>query len=400
MGRSVLEALRLLEAFRAVARHGVLCPIDWKPTKDASETINTISNTLLESYEDRLDKLQKEFDGIQVTDIDVKHKSEDESSLTNDFKSPDTSPEVDSPATIVRTEPESSTSGPATTNREGPCARPVHPSHLQNHRNDCLPRIQKTPPPSPSPQLSITKRGSISSVRSSSAPQSSTATPTPTPTSIHPPMHSRQAPNSTARHARGTSHLDPHYMNGLFSQSVPSIFQSMIRRISSNSVTSGTDSSSGHSTTPHTLLGMHKASQRLAMQNTYESRRGSHVVLEFADPTGSPPAAESRSRAESYKGPYLSNGWSSGSHSNVNTPGVGGAAGSSGASAQVVPAGEGGQTRLQATFEALKKYGSGLASPRLEHSPMRGGAGKSAGGLGNVEEVRSPGYFDGVVEGA
>lgn len=55
---------------------------------------------------------------------------------------------------------------------------------------------------------------------------------------------------------------------------------------------------------------------------------------------------------------------------------------------------------MQATFEALKKYGSGLASPRLEHSPMRGGAGKSAGGLGNVEEVRSPGYFDGVVEGA
>jgi hypothetical protein len=71
-----LEALRLLEAFQAVGRHGVLCPIDWKPTKDASETISTMSNTLLESYEDLLNKLQKEFDGFRITDLDAKHKSE------------------------------------------------------------------------------------------------------------------------------------------------------------------------------------------------------------------------------------------------------------------------------------------------------------------------------------
>ncbi|KAF1997150.1 peroxiredoxin TSA1, partial [Amniculicola lignicola CBS 123094] len=54
VGRSVLEALRLLEAFQAVAKHGVLCPIDWKPSTNTSDTINTISNTLTESYEDRL----------------------------------------------------------------------------------------------------------------------------------------------------------------------------------------------------------------------------------------------------------------------------------------------------------------------------------------------------------
>ncbi|KAH9867840.1 hypothetical protein IAQ61_007144 [Plenodomus lingam] len=65
VGRSVLEALRLLEAFQAVAKHGVLCPIDWKPNHDAVETLSTISNTLTESYEDRLAILQKEFGNIQ-----------------------------------------------------------------------------------------------------------------------------------------------------------------------------------------------------------------------------------------------------------------------------------------------------------------------------------------------
>lgn len=59
VGRSVLEALRLLEAFQAVAKHGVLCPIDWKPSSHASDTMNTISDTLVESYEDRLANLQK-----------------------------------------------------------------------------------------------------------------------------------------------------------------------------------------------------------------------------------------------------------------------------------------------------------------------------------------------------
>lgn len=65
VGRSVLEALRLLEAFQAVAKHGVLCPVDWKPTSDAADTLNTISNTLTESYEERLANLQKEFGDTQ-----------------------------------------------------------------------------------------------------------------------------------------------------------------------------------------------------------------------------------------------------------------------------------------------------------------------------------------------
>jgi hypothetical protein len=88
VGRSVLEALRLLEAFQAVARHGVLCPIDWKPTKDSAETIDTISNTLTESYEERLANLQKEFDGVPVTDLDAKHNPEDKHTGTNSAGTP------------------------------------------------------------------------------------------------------------------------------------------------------------------------------------------------------------------------------------------------------------------------------------------------------------------------
>ncbi|KAF2875068.1 thioredoxin-like protein, partial [Massariosphaeria phaeospora] len=72
VGRSVLEALRLLEAFQAVAKHGVLCPVDWKPSNNTNDTISTISNTLTESYEERLANLQKEFGDTPITDLDAK----------------------------------------------------------------------------------------------------------------------------------------------------------------------------------------------------------------------------------------------------------------------------------------------------------------------------------------
>ncbi|KAF1941935.1 thioredoxin-like protein [Clathrospora elynae] len=76
VGRSVLEALHFLQAFQAVARHGVLCPIDWKSSSSAIETISTISNTITEPYKGRLANLQKEF-GVQVKDLDAKHKQGD-----------------------------------------------------------------------------------------------------------------------------------------------------------------------------------------------------------------------------------------------------------------------------------------------------------------------------------
>lgn len=385
VGRSVLEALRLLEAFQAVAKHGVLCPIDWKPNKENSETLNTISNTLTESYEERLANLQKEFGEVPVTDLDAKRKSDDghgEPITNGNIKSSNVAPKEDSPKPTVR--PLRSHSSPQRpTIQQVSCSRPKQSSPLQNQRNDCLPHVLSTPP-----MLSDTP----SSYHSASAPESANITPTSTPTKHNPTP-------TTARHTRGTypQHLDPHYMNALFSQSAPSIFHSMIRRISPTSPShSSTDSSSGHSTAPPTptLQSRTKSSQsippRLAMQNTYESRRGSHVVLEFADPTASPPhgpstpatrpssARQMLTRTTSWNGPSPGrvDGWAN------KSPEVGKGSG------HLSPPTPASQTRLQATFEAIKKMSSGLASPRKSEG------GKSAMG------GEDGGYFDVAVEGA
>lgn len=75
VGRSVLEALRLLEAFQAVAKHGVLCPVDWKPIPDSQDVPSSKANTLIESHDGRLVNWQKEFDGM-ITDLDEKYRRE------------------------------------------------------------------------------------------------------------------------------------------------------------------------------------------------------------------------------------------------------------------------------------------------------------------------------------
>ena len=63
----------------------------------------------------------------------------------------------------------------------------------------------------------------------------------------------------------------------------------------------------------------------------------------------------------------------------------------------------GAQTRMQATFEAIKKVSTGLSSPRVDFSPRKSGNAKeeegkggSAGTEGKQEGER--GYFDVVPE--
>jgi hypothetical protein len=119
-------------------------------------------------------------------------------------------------------------------------------------------------------------------------------------------------------------------------------------------------------------------------RNTYESRRGSHVVLEFAEPTASSPTGSPRtsasgsrnhnygppptlSRAASWQGQQPVNGWKS---PEPATPG---------------------QTRLQQTFEVIKKMSAGLASPRLDYGRWSGSAAEG--------ESEGKSYFDVVVEG-
>lgn len=63
VGRSVLEALRLVEAFQAVMEKGVLCPANWKPGDDVLEEEET--------YAEREERMMKDFEeNMQIKDLD------------------------------------------------------------------------------------------------------------------------------------------------------------------------------------------------------------------------------------------------------------------------------------------------------------------------------------------
>jgi len=358
VGRSVLEALRLLEAFQAVAKHGVLCPVDWKPTSDAAETLNTISNTLTESYEERLANLQKEFGETPITDLDAKHSGKNSTHSSSENINESTgrghlgSSNTPTTDTVSTPTPDS----PPATIQEVTCTRGMQRSQSSG------------PPPStqrhgPSPKASspsLTRSSSAHTANSSSAPPRTTSPPLLTPTPTHTTSPQRPSLAVTAGIVR--SHA------------------------AASHTSSGTSRPDSH--TSHT-----SASQ------TYESRRGSHVVLEFADPTSSPQTAFTAARK---------------SASDANLPGnlrthslfqlqVGHARANSAERLDggrthsepptplpwSVPSTPGAQTRLQATFGTIKKMGAGLVSPRRDLAPR-----KAMGAVGASAQTKDPGYFD------
>ncbi|PSN74665.1 thioredoxin-like protein [Corynespora cassiicola Philippines] len=415
VGRSVLEALRLLEAFQAVAKHGVLCPVDWKPSDNAAETINAISNTLTESYDERLANLQKEFGDTVVTDLDAKHKREAEGKGYGDQEADNIKSHRGSTSTassgqsgvVIIAEDQSSSIGSRTKSTSTAVnsrsdsgssitACSIDPKDIPNE----LPK-EPSPSPSTTATLGIESNGVPPKPVSpkspfhffhSSAPASSSSTPTPTPgPTPRKPLHSGA---TTARHSRGHSSAPTHPLHP-------------------------------------------------AKHTSYESRRGSHVVLEFADPTSSPqrkqqhnyhhhddasrstpssaasspvpPPSRTTSLPISTPAPaptttttatasaarlagYPSGGGRRATPPPPPPPPAYGRAGL--AQGQTAGSGDGGvgtpggQTRLQATFEAIKKMGTGLGSPRVDFSPRKGTSGGAGAGVGE-----SGGYFDVVVEG-
>lgn len=226
----MLEALRLLEAFQAVAKHGVLCPIDWKPSGDAADTLNTISNTLTESYDERLANLQKEFGGVQVTDLDAKHKIEaasTEGSVDGDAQADESYAETTPKPTTDHVRSNSSPERPII--QEVKCERGQQSGPHNSHTgSDCLPHLP-SPPPKPS-------HADNSSTQPTSALHSRSMTPAGTPQA--PPTAARR---STARHTRGTGpRCNALYINSLFIQPSPSIFHTQVRRLSSQTSSSDT----------------------------------------------------------------------------------------------------------------------------------------------------------------
>jgi hypothetical protein len=75
VNRSVTETLRLLESFQNVAKHGVLCLVDWEPVIITSDAVNTTSSTVTGSYNKRLADLEKALGLSPHIERDAKRKS-------------------------------------------------------------------------------------------------------------------------------------------------------------------------------------------------------------------------------------------------------------------------------------------------------------------------------------
>lgn len=123
----------------------------------------------------------------------------------------------------------------------------------------------------------------------------------------------------------------------------------------------------------------------------YETRHGSHVVLEFAEPTASPlpspgslPSTPVPSRIYNQLARTKSCTDCSEGNASAKTGLQNGNASVNGnAKVQGGIQAVGTPTRLQATFEVIKKLGAGLASP----SPRKGDTGIAKAGLGYFDVV-------------
>ncbi|KAH9866717.1 hypothetical protein J1614_008410 [Plenodomus biglobosus] len=272
------------------------------------------------------------------------------------------------------------------------CTRgmPRSPSPNPNYRSQQggLTRTYSSP--------TLTPSGSFHSAKSSSSTPTRGVTPLPTPTISHPV---RPTISGNTRHSRGRSSSvrSPlnQELNTLFGSPAPSL-SPVFRQHASPT----TDHSPGHTVAPPTP-GAHKpVSSHSQLSQTYESRRGSHVVLEFADPTSGtrtgssamaasmrattrPEAQRAHSQSQTGNKPPAVTNFSrarTASEPTRQTP-------------PVPPTPGGGQTRLQIAFEAVRKMGAGLASPRLDYVPRKSSQPPSAGA-----ETKDPGYFDIVTE--
>ncbi|KAI8942183.1 hypothetical protein NX059_000270 [Plenodomus lindquistii] len=155
--------------------------------------------------------------------------------------------------------------------------------------------------------------------------------------------------------------------------------------------------SRGHSTAPPTPGARKPVSRSPNLSQTYESRRGSHVVLEFADPTNRDQPGPSTPIGNTGI-PLRPRHFRAASHTQTASGGpttitsVHSRTSSEPPRKMDIvppPTPGGSQTRLQATFEAIKRMSSSMASPRFDYAPRKTSQSTSAG-----EGAKDPGYFD------
>lgn len=223
-----------MEAFQAVAKHGVLCPIDWKPNSHASGALNTISDTLVESYEDRLANLQRgsimchimldianistEFGDVQVTDLDAKHEAEASIPHAEFTEIVGLNVKLTTPESLEDTKNENI----------GARDPPPSPGHTS-----CKLQVSATPPiAESSAQTFVTPKESRPP-----SPITAVASPATTPSTLNVPPPKLRALERTARHSRGTTHRE---ISDIFS----STGRSSVRSFASNSFSSSSSASS------------------------------------------------------------------------------------------------------------------------------------------------------------
>ncbi|KAF3031128.1 hypothetical protein E8E12_000937 [Didymella heteroderae] len=196
--------------------------------------MKTISNMLVESYEDRLANLQKEFGDVQVTDLDAKDRA------------PASSDEVPHAKPVETLRPKVNVTSAESSNDVNQTAYgardpPSSPSHIGGVPRADAEASQEQPSRSNSVQRRLSRQPN---------PISAVTTPVITPSTQDPPPMELHFQERSARHTQG-------YYLAHHNQRAQS---------------------------PSSRLATHLGPNPL----TYESQGGSHVMLEFADPTASP----------------------------------------------------------------------------------------------------------------
>lgn len=182
--------------------------MDWKPSDNASDTMNTINNILTESYDDRLAQLQAEFGDTPLTDLDKKHQ-EAEAKSERKEKQRRASRDKRRYGSLSQVESTKSKQAAASPSSSRSMSYPNTAAPPEDLAKELLKATNQVAASIKDGQgriilKSAPSANSVHSAQSSSGPMSTNVTPTPTPISTHPQqMKKHSIAGGSARHSRG-----------------------------------------------------------------------------------------------------------------------------------------------------------------------------------------------------